>query len=321
MIGLTSIVWAHESRPLYVEITEREPERFAVQWKIPTSIPQVNTPELILPSTCRPQGEDSTVRQADAVVRQRQVQCPGGLAGGDVAIRFPVLNPSVSSLFRLQRLSGETVTKLLIPGEQTWRVPARATRLGVARDYTVLGIRHILEGTDHLLFLGCLLLIAGSSRRLLVTITGFTLAHSLTLILSALNVVRVPVPPVEAAIALSVVFLATEIAGNSRNTLTYRYPIAVSASFGLLHGFGFAAVLKDIGLPQTDIPTSLLFFNLGVEIGQLLFVGGLIVAAKGFLSVIRGAGGQLARLERPAAYVIGSVASFWLVQRVYAFWG
>ncbi len=235
-------------------------------------------------------------------------------------IRFPVLNPSVSSLFRLQRLSGETVTTLLSPKERIWRVPARETRLGVARDYTVLGIRHILAGIDHLLFLGCLLLIAGISRRLLVTITGFTLAHSVTLILSALDVVRIPVPPVEAAIALSVVFLATEIAGNARDTLTYRYPMTVSASFGLLHGFGFAAVLKDIGLPQTDIPTSLLFFNLGVEIGQLLFVGGLIVVAKGFLSVTSGSVGQVARLERPAAYVMGSVASFWFVQRVYAFW-
>ena len=208
LIALSSIVWAHESRPLYVEITERQPERFVVQWKVPASIPHVNIPQLILPATCTPQGEDVTVKQSDAVVRQRQVQCPGGLAGGEVEIRFPVLNPSVSSLFRLQRLSGETVTKLLSPKERTWRVPERETRIGVARDYTVLGMRHILAGIDHLLFLGCLLLIAGISRRLLVTITGFTLAHSVTLILSALDVVRNPVPPVEAAIALSVVFHA-----------------------------------------------------------------------------------------------------------------
>ena len=129
-------------------------------------------------------------------------------------------------------------------------MPDAENRFAVATEYTWLGIEHIWIGIDHLLFVACLLFIAKTSRRVLITITGFTVAHSITLALSALDLVRIPTPPVEAAIALSVVFMAWEIAKGNMNSLTHRYPIAVSSSFGLLHGFGFAAVLRDIGLPQ-----------------------------------------------------------------------
>ncbi|WP_424286598.1 HupE/UreJ family protein [Eudoraea sp.] len=150
-------------------------------------------------------------------------------------------------------------------------------QLAVARQYSILGIKHILEGWDHLLFLICLMLVAGIGKKLWITITGFTIAHSITLALSALDVVRLPIPPVEAVIALSVVYLAVEIALQKKDSLTYRYPIAVSSSFGLLHGFGFAAVLSDIGLPQIEVVTSLLFFNVGVELGQIIFVLGILL--------------------------------------------
>jgi hydrogenase/urease accessory protein HupE len=196
----------------------------------------------------------------------------------------------------------------------------------VARDYLTLGVRHILEGYDHLLFLVCLMLIAGTGRRILITITGFTIAHSITLVLSALGLVRVPIPPVEAAIALSIVFLAVEIVRCDNNSLTYRYPIAVAAAFGLLHGFGFAAVLGETGLPQTEIPAALLFFNLGVELGQIAFVLAIVLVYQ----LIRFAGGTrmnrdvsiaaLRPLQVPAAYAVGILASFWMIQRVATFW-
>ena len=153
----------------------------------------------------------------------------------------------------------------------------------VAVQYTWLGMEHIWIGFDHLLFVLCLIWIAGSLRRILITITGFTLAHSVTLALSALQIVVLPVPPIEAVIALSVLFLATEIArgeggfngakgaNGASGALTWRYPIAVSSTFGLLHGLGFAAVLNEIGLPQTELVTGLVFFNVGVEIGQVVF--------------------------------------------------
>jgi hydrogenase/urease accessory protein HupE len=196
----------------------------------------------------------------------------------------------------------------------------------VAAQYTLLGVRHILEGIDHLLFLVCLLMVARTPRRIAITITGFTLAHSVTLILSALDLVRVPVEPLEAAIALSIVFVATEIARGRRDVLTYRHPIAVSTSFGLLHGFGFAAVLNEIGLPQTELAASLLFFNVGVELGQLAFLAAsLVVWTTSSAAARRVAAPSTwqarARAAEPsAAYLIGSTASFWMIDRVSRFW-
>jgi hydrogenase/urease accessory protein HupE len=177
------------------------------------------------------------------------------------------------------------------------------------------------------LFVACLLLIARTARKVLITITGFTVAHSITLALSALDLVRIPTPPVEAAIALSVVFLAWEIVKNDEEQLTFRYPVAVSTSFGLLHGFGFAAVLRDIGLPQTELPTALLFFNIGVEIGQILFLLALLVAfyitrplLKRLLSLSHDHEVHWETLTTPAAYIIGAFASYWLIDRVSSFW-
>ncbi len=166
----------------------------------------------------------------------------------------------------------------------------------------------------------CLLWIAGTTRRVLVTITGFTLSHSVTLILSALQVVTVPVKPVEAVIALSIVFLATEIARGKRDSLTWRYPIAVSSSFGLLHGFGFAAALSEIGLPQKELITGLLFFNVGVEIGQTLFAVGIVLLIhllKRMASRWQGQGGGLnERLRLLISYGVGGLASFWMIERL-----
>ena len=161
-------------------------------------------------------------------------------------------------------MTGENHTVTLTRGELVWRVPLREEVATVAVQYTWLGMEHIWIGFDHLLFVLCLIWIAGGIRRILVTITGFTLAHSVTLVLAALEVVSLPVPPIEAVIALSVLFLASEIARGKQDNLTWRYPIAVSSSFGLLHGLGFAAVLGEIGLPQTELVTGLVFFNVGV---------------------------------------------------------
>ena len=168
------------------------------------------------------------------------------------------------------------------------------------------------------------MLIAGTWRRILVTITGFTIAHSITLTLAALELIRLPVPPIEATIALSILFLAREIAHERRDTLTWRYPIAVSGSFGLLHGFGFASALQDIGLPQTEIPAALLAFNVGVEIGQILFVAsmiGIVWLAKRLLRTFHiHSIDDIRRLEKPIAYGVGGITMMWTVERVMVFW-
>jgi hydrogenase/urease accessory protein HupE len=260
-------------------------------------------------------------------VKRQLFRCKSDLSGERIRVEFPRYNPSISTLFRLQRLSGEKHTAIQGPKEPAWIVPDREGTVSVAKEYLMLGVEHILKGYDHLLFVACLVLIAGTWRRILITVTGFTIAHSITLALAALNLVRVPVPPVEAAIALSIVFLATEIARERRDTLTWRFPIAVAGSFGLLHGFGFASVLSEIGLPQTEIPAALLFFNVGVEVGQVLFVALLVgvIATLAVLGVIQrdgeiGEEGVIPlHFARPAAYIAGTLAAYWMIDRVAGF--
>jgi hydrogenase/urease accessory protein HupE len=313
--AFSSYSFAHESRPLHIEIDETSNEHFFVQWKIPPSITPDNTPSVSL-ADCRALQNLITIRVSGNIIRKQDFECPELVK--QLVISYPRFNPSISALIHFKRKTGEKYTKLLGPQEEVWAIPEKESALGVARDYTKLGIKHIWEGIDHLLFLVCLLFIAGTGKRILITITGFTIAHSITLALSALEIIKVAVAPVEAFIALSIVFLATEIVKDRRDTLTWRYPIAVSASFGLLHGFGFAAVLNEIGLPQKELATGLLFFNIGVEIGQIAFVLAVIALIKA-LSVIK-LDVTRSAVEKPAAYIVGILASYWMVERITGFW-
>lgn len=324
--ALDSPVRAHESRPLYVEITEDSPLVFSVRWKIPPSVDMRNAPRISLGEACSTTPSSELRGPGRGAVRQQTFRCETDPAGAPLRIDYPAFNPSISALVRVSRLSGEEHSILASPEQTEVLIPEVESFGSVARDYLRLGIRHILEGYDHLLFLVCLMLIAGTGRRIFITITGFTLAHSITLALSALGLVQVPVPPVEAAIALSIVFLAVEIVRGDPDSLTYRYPIAVSSSFGLLHGFGFAAVLSETGLPQTEIPAALLFFNIGVEIGQILFVALVILVYQlvrwvGHAFLDRDLSFEALRpLQTPAAYAVGMLAAFWMIERVAAFW-
>jgi len=323
---VTSVARAHESRPLYIEVTEKAPLHFSVQWKIPPSVDIRNAPEILMPEGCVAATGRAARTATRGSVRRQTYRCEVDPAGTALQINYPLFNPSVSALVRVSRISGERHSLLASPEQTEVIIPEVESFGSVARDYLSLGVRHILEGYDHLLFLVCLMLIAGTGRRILITITGFTIAHSITLALSALGLVRVPIPAVEAAIALSIVFLAVEIVRGDQNSLTYRYPIAVAASFGLLHGFGFAAVLGETGLPQTEIPAALLFFNLGVELGQILFVVAVISAYQAIRVTARLlfdceiSLDRLRNLEMPAAYAVGILASFWMIQRISTFW-
>ena len=212
---------------------------------------------------------------------------------------------------------GQTRSIILDPGQVVWRIPAPETFASVIKDYFALGAEHIFGGIDHLLFLAGLLYIAGTLRRILITVTGFTLAHSITLFLVALDVIRVSVPAVETVIALSIVMLACEIARNDRTTLTWRRPLLVACGFGLVHGAGFAAALTETGLPQTEKISALLFFNLGVEAGQLLIIAvvftGLWAVSRLYRSLPRAYENQQLRLV--FSYTLGIVSAFWFVER------
>lgn len=313
-------VSAHDTRPLYIEINEQENNAFSVMWKVPITVAATNIPDISLPDTCQAVGPAT----GGKTTRRQMYRCTTNLSNESIAISYPRYNPSISALIHFTRMSGETYSVVLSPEQTVWQVPEKEEIWKVAKEYMALGIEHILAGIDHLLFVVCLVLLAGTLRRILVTVTGFTLAHSITLVLAALEVVKVSVAAVEASIALSIVFVAMELTRNKRHTLTWRYPIAVSSTFGLLHGFGFAAALTDIGLPQTEIPTALLFFNIGVEIGQIMFVItslALFLTGKRIVAMLREMtfNELLMRIQRPAGYVVGTLAMFWTIDRVSNF--
>jgi hydrogenase/urease accessory protein HupE len=311
-----TVASAHESRPLHVELVEDTSGGVALRWRVPGSVPSANRPVVSLSAPCAAEGDEA----GTGSFRWRVYRCGDALADARLDIVWPRFRPSVTTLIRVERSRGERHTEILPPGETRWTLPPDETRGRVAGSYFRLGARHILEGGDHLLFVACLLFIAATPRRVLVTVTGFTLAHSVTLALASLGLVRVPVPPVEAAIALSIVLLAREIVRDRREGLAWRRPVLVASSFGLLHGLGFASVLADVGLPQHELPTALLFFNLGVEAGQLLFVAALGALALTLGRLLhRDAAGTLAPFRLPVGYASGILASLWLLERVSAF--
>jgi hydrogenase/urease accessory protein HupE len=245
------------------------------------------------------------------------VSAPNGLAGEYITIDG--LSATMTDvLVRMERLDGTTQVARLTPADPSLLVVASPNPWQVVHTYLVLGVEHILTGIDHLLFVLALILITHGGWQLVKTVTAFTVSHSITLTAATLGFVHVPQRPVEAVIALSIVFVAAEIvhARQGRVGIAARAPWIVALTFGLLHGLGFAGGLSDAGLPAGHIPLALLFFSLGVETGHLLFVGVvlavLVVGRRLAVPMPR-----WASLVPP--YAIGIVAMFWVMERVAAF--
>ncbi len=312
---------AHDARPISLEVTQVDAAFiYTTRLKVPDAIDR--PPLVSMPEGCQAAEERTVIQAPASITIRQQFQCVQSLQGQELGLKFPGSNPSLSTVVRVV-LPGDVVySSILPPSETRWVVPEQEDALKVAVQYVWLGVEHIWLGIDHLLFVLCLLFVAAHVpekrwQRILITITGFTIAHSITLVLSTLDLVYLPIPAVEAVIALSIVFLALEILRDDPDSWTYRYPVSVAASFGLLHGFGFASVLRDIGLPQTELPVALLSFNVGVEIGQILFV--LAVIALGRLSSDVVSGREL-QLRVAASYLVGTLATFWLIDRTLSFW-
>ncbi|MGF9761727.1 HupE/UreJ family protein [Microvirga sp. 0TCS3.31] len=307
---------AHEVRPAYLDLREDRTGEFSVLWKTPMLgemrlmlDPVFSGPvEAVPPVAARTKG--------NAAVQTWRLRAEN-LRGQTV--RIAGLETTLTDvLVRIAFADGSMWVQRLTPRQPASLIPTRPSAGDVARTYLTLGIEHILTGIDHLLFVLALLLLTKGMWHLVKTVSAFTVAHSITLGLATLGIVHVPSRPVEAVVALSIVFVAAEIvqARRGRAGLAAQMPWIVAFIFGLLHGFGFAGALSEVGLPEGHIPIALLFFNLGVEAGQLLFVAAVLAVVAGARRIPM-AWPRWAGLVPP--YAIGSLAMFWVIQRVGAF--
>lgn len=313
---------AHEARPAYLEIKETSPNQFGVLWRTPVLAGMRLPVVLTIPGDVTNLKEPVEQELADSLLERRWIDArASGLAGK--RIEFRGLQATITDvLVRVEMLDGRTWTTIVHPSQPWFELTGAPSKFQVAGAYLRLGIEHILGGVDHLLFILALMILVKGTRRLIATVTAFTVAHSITLAGATLGFVRVPRQPIEAAIALSIVFVACEIvhAREGRLSWTERWPWIVAFTFGLLHGFGFAGALSEVGLPQTAIPVALLFFNVGVEIGQLLFIAAVLsIMALGRFLNRHASIPQPAWAWRVAPYSIGGIAAFWMVQRIAAF--
>jgi hypothetical protein len=305
---------AHESRPAYLEITESSPQRYDVLWRTPVLSGMRLPIELTMPGASRNVVAPTQHDLGDSIVERRVVEVSGGLPGQ--RIEFTGLQATITDvLVRVELRDGRKWTTIARPSQAWVEMPASQTLLEVMGTYTVEGLRHILFGADHLLFVLGLLLIVRHRWMLLKTVTAFTLAHSITLAVATLGYAEVPTVPLNAAIALSILFLGPEIVRTWRGetSFTIRHPWVVAFAFGLLHGFGFASALTGAGLPRAELPVALVAFNVGVELGQLAFIGLFLALERSFrILEVR----WPRWVEALPGYTVGSLGAFWTIQRV-----
>jgi hypothetical protein len=341
---------AHEGRPVFIELNAVQVSDdgsfdYQMRWKVPPVLSRGQEPlislvadvcDISLPNLS---GQGRTANELagqslpQGLIGTKRYHCSAETKDVSVSIAYPAANPALSSLIVVTEPSGASRHIFSAPERTLIAISADSSASDVAIQYMVGGIKHILMGWDHLLFVLCLLLIAGSLRRILIAITGFTIAHTVTLILASLNLIAVPNIFVETLIALSIVVLAAEIIkvrrylptgsvillpntkdSDLRLSLSWQFPVLVAIGFGFVHGFGFASVLSDLGLPHSMKITALLFFNIGVEFGQLVFIS----VVMGFALVIgRFVAVQIqTRIVNLGMYLVGVVASYWLIQRL-----
>ena len=314
VIGVTAGVYAHESQPGTLELRQVDKDRYEVIWRAPIYYGQPHPARLELPEHWKTVVEPTVRLLPDSHVFRSVVTVgSGGLEGS--TLRFSGLENTITDVFvRLNRLDGTVMTAVVRPskpyaqlrGERTWYI--------TAGEYIGLGFHHILQGIDHLLFVLGLLLIVKGRMILLKTITAFTVAHSITLAIATLGYASAPLSPLNAAIALSILFLGPEIVRSWRGetSLTIRFPWVVAFLFGLLHGFGFASGLATTGMPKAELPLALLFFNVGVELGQLVFVFTALALVRSF-KVLEVRWPRW--VEALPGYTVGSLGAYWTIQR------
>lgn len=313
---LPALADAHETLPGVLELHEQPDASYVLRWRQPVASEGLVLAAPVFPGDCRLEGTVGGRIESDAPAARGRLRCSQSLAGREVSIAgWRGGSPAV--LVRLHHVDGRDEDHLLRPASPTARLGGVASSVGLLKSFFFLGVGHILSGVDHLLFVAGLFLIVGWSMRLAGTVTAFTAAHSLTLAAATLGWVSPPIPPIEVAIALSILFLAPEALRAQRleSSFTVRSPWWVAFAFGLLHGFGFAGALTTTGTPAGNVPLALLAFNVGVEAGQLAFVLALVLVARAVRTL---------RVDWPQgiqvvpAYVVGTCGAFWTLERSLA---
>ncbi len=310
---------AHALDPSYLELSAMGGDRWRVTWRMPDVSGRPMPISPLLPPNCT---ADVPPPHFDGRGWSMAylASCPGGLAGGEIRIEG-LEHTRTDTLLRYETTPGQAVTARLTASAPALVIAGDAGAFGVFTSYVALGVTHILEGVDHLMFVLALLLLVRERRRLFRAITAFTLAHSITLASATMGWLTLPSAPVEVVIALSILFLAYELAlpPERRDPASERFPALIAFGFGLVHGLGFAGALSEIGLPEGDIPLALLAFNLGVELGQLIFIALVFATGSLLRRLISPQARHGARLTHAASYVIGSVAAFWVIERISGF--
>jgi hypothetical protein len=315
LLALARPAAAHETRPGLLDLRETANGLYTLLWKRPTGGEVEIRINPVIPEGCTLVTEDNQQQVSPgAVVVRGIVRCAGGLKGK--ILRIGGLETTITDvLVRVHHADGRLESHLLRPASPSVELGGSTTQLQRVLDYIRLGVQHILLGADHLLFVLGLLLIVSGLGMLVKTITAFTLAHSITLAVATLGYASAPAIPLNAAIALSILFLGPEIVRRWRGetSFTIRHPWVVAFAFGLLHGFGFASGLTAMGLPQAEIPLALLLFNVGVELGQLAFVGLFLLLGWSFRTLaIR----WPRAMELMPGYAVGGLGAFWSIQRI-----
>ena len=339
---------ADDFQPLIVKLYLHESnavqsQEYRLDLKVPSDTRLTSLPRLLMPKNCKKQSLSTTVIEDKASKIIDQYSCASSLHGQQLKVFYPSGNPGLSTFISVDHGDSNVVSAMLAPHQLSWTVPNKSNASAVSLQYFKLGVTHLLSGYDHLLFIACLIFIcSGSLRKLFITITAFTLSHSVSLGITILTKLSLFMPAVEAVISLSIAYLAYDIVKRLRSdadkqnrefSLSYQYPAAVAGIFGLLHGLGFSNVLAEFGLPHNHKIAALLSFNIGIEIGQLLFVIALLLLARLLSKLIpsirhskieRGDASRVlelrlvSRIAVMVVYAIGGLSMFWTVERVVA---
>ncbi|MGB5723504.1 MAG: HupE/UreJ family protein [Parasphingorhabdus sp.] len=307
---------ADELRPAYIEMTEQSPGHWSLLWKASANSRLGQSGEIIIPAVCEIEGQPHREFSGSNILTRLSLRCTGSVQGQTIGLKGLELS-STDALVRIAPIDSTLQTVRLTPDQPVATLARPSAISNVAATYMIIGIEHILLGFDHLFFVLALVLLLKGGWLIAKTVTAFTIAHSLTLVGTTLGLLSLPSRPVESVIALSIVFLAVEVVKAKPDDLrlSQRFPWIVAFLFGLLHGFGFAGALAEIGLPEGDVPLALLTFNLGVEIGQLLIVA---VALAALYALRQYRDRWLQPAKAATAYGIGIIATYWVIERTLA---